>query len=261
MIQRAATRVAFAAVCLLIPHMQADAAPFRLRGIESGGELPDVSGAGFTASSGEFYKDVANPAVFPTSAAFHGVPILNLEQDSSWTIDPFGPNVAPDSNHATRDFYGNYPEGTYQTTTTTTPFALSVTPGSAVSGERAFFAFKLLPPGGPFSGMAPNPSGGRSTLDGVFIGRATVEDGASVSGDALFDVEGANPAIVELDGAPVLIGDQMFALRSYLVIDDGPAGDTFDLWFQVIPAPGVLFAFLPLALMKRQSRSTVDSTD
>jgi len=217
----------------------ASAAPFQFLSYEAGGPVKGIMGAGFTASSGSFFKDGFNAgSLLFTSAGFYG--FGNLEQDSAFTIDPFGPAVASGSNQATRDFYGDYPAGDYQANNASTAFGLIVGPGSGFDGSGGAFLGLGISPQPFFSGFAPNPGGGRSDLDGVFIARLTVEDGATISGDGLFAIQGIDAQTVVLDGDAVDFGGQPLALRSYLVIDNGPNGDTYDIWFQLIPSPGSL---------------------
>lgn len=118
------------------------------------------------------------------------------------------------------------------------------------------------------SHFAPTSAGGRSAYDGIFVGRFTIKAGESLSGGMLFNfVDPTSPtgfsgAMLALDGPGVAVGTtggvQVMGLRSYRVttvdiqnasaatsdgVNDGnPFGmaDSYDLWVQLIPAPGTL---------------------
>jgi len=220
----------------------ASAAPFQFLSFEAGGPVDGIVGQGFSSSGGgAFFKDGFNSgSLLFTSASFYG--FGNLEQDSAFTIDPFGPAAANGANATTRAFYGDYPAGDYQANNATTAFGIVVGPGSGFVGSDAFLGLGISPQ--PFiSGFAPNDGGGRSSADGVFIARLTVPDGQTVVGGGLFNIQDSQGDVAadffEVDGPSKELDGQQFQLKSYLVIDNGPNGDTYDIWFQV-PTPGSL---------------------
>jgi len=126
----------------------------------------------------------------------------------------------------------------------------------------------------PFmSGFAPNQGGGRSTDDGVFVGRFTIWASATLSGGGLAAVNKASTpgtfstGVLTLGGAPVFFPNinadgsgQFFVLEAFVVATptiinvgaaDGNqdpntfefgAAQVIDVWIHtaVIPTPGAL---------------------
>jgi hypothetical protein len=277
---------------LLVAAGAAIAAPFNALSYEAGGGLPGIEGAGITVSGGGFYTvDGAGDNVTGGGAA-NFTAVNEQEFDSHFALDGFGPSarnrtLTPANNSTmTLSFYGDYgPAGAagnnYNELEGTTqnglgpfnlPGAVYISgPGSHI-GDPAFddsnpdnqarAGMAVSPP--PVSSyFAPTATGGRSAFDGVFVGRFTIQAGATLSGGMFFNtiVGPGNDfgADLVLGGPAVLFqthnGPQLLALRSYLVgsVDiQGPsasAGDgetpfgaanVYDLWVQVVPTPGTL---------------------
>lgn len=247
----------------------ASAAPFQFVSYQAGGELPGILGAGFS-TSGSFYNltghgDFGSADISPGDD--------NEEFDSFMTIDDIGPSAL--TGTVTSAFYGDYIAPGYNGTDGADiagfggqagNYGIVEGPGSEILSNLVRVGLGIAPnPDQPtfVSGFAPLPGGGRSTLDGVFIGRLTVSRGASISGGGIFAItEGLDSfsGTFEIGGAPVvpettesLLASQPFILTAFLVaqpnglIDDGGFGDvpfgdgdTYDIWFHVVPTPGTL---------------------
>lgn len=289
----------------------AQAAPFAALSYEAGGGLPGIVGAGLTVSGGGFYVSAGagdnvlggGPANFTAGN--------EQEFDSRWSLSGFGPAArnrsitTGDNSSMTLSFYGDYgaagvvAQNWSELESTTQngfgPFhaagaAFVVGPGSHVGDDlgdgdqpenQARAGIGVSPPP-VLSHFAPNATGGRSSFDGVFVGRFTIQAGASLSGGMLFNtVDPSSPtnffgAHIALDGAGVAFnttnGVQVLGLRSYRVgsrdiqnpsdaTNEGvnvgtPFGlaDVYDLWVQVIPTPGALalFGIGGLTLIRRR---------
>lgn len=142
--------------------------------------------------------------------------------------------------------------------------------GDATQPEHSARAGLGVSPPSVLSHFAPNTTGGRSTLNGIFVGRFTIKAGATLSGGIYFNTFSAPGEYdghdLVLGGAPVLFnthnGTQFLALRAYQLNRAGPidlanpsaatfegiyegtpfgAANLIDLWVQVVPAPGTLF--------------------
>ncbi len=220
----------------------ASAAPFQFLSFEAGGPVDGIVGQGFGTTGGTFYKEAGNPSLLNAGPFLYGI-LPSFEQDSYFSIDSFGPTVSAGNQAATRAFYGDYPMGDYTASNAgTLPFSTILGPGStwdpsAVAPSAAYLGLGIAPQ--PFlSGFAPLAGGGgRSDLDGVFIARLTVADGESPIGGGLFSTQDG-AAEVEIDGPAADFGGQQLGLVSYLIPNAGGNGDTYDIWFQVIPTPG-----------------------
>ncbi|MBL8746694.1 MAG: PEP-CTERM sorting domain-containing protein, partial [Phycisphaerae bacterium] len=152
--------------------------------------------------------------------------------------------------------------------------------GTGANPENQARAGIAVAPPPVSSHFAPNVTGGRSAFDGVFVARFTVHSGATLSGGMFFNTLvapgqsfGAN---LVLGGPAVLFsthnGPQLFALRAYKVgstfidnpsdatsagLNDGiefGQADVWDLWVQVVPAPGsvALMGLAGLAGIRRR---------
>ncbi len=290
----------FSAASILALAGVAQGAAFNSLGFQAGGGLANISGTGFTVTGGSFFdQNGGAPNTSPATPA--GMNAGNfLEFDSYFCLDPMGAaarnrsSVTGNNSNRTLSFYGDYgpPGGAaadYNIGEFASGYTITFGPGSHIGDQsggtdpatpenRARVGLGVsagdgtgVPPVG--SGFAPNASGGRSMLDGVFIGRLTVSNGAALTGAIDFSVEHLNNAIdtheLILDGPGVAFitnnGPQVLALRSYLIaggstratplditvagladfagVDAGePFGsaDVYDLWVQVIPTPGAL---------------------
>ncbi len=223
----------------------ASAAPFQFLSFEAGGPVDGIVGQGFAPSSGAFYKEAGNPSLLNAGPFLYGI-LPTFEQDSYFAIDAFGPTVAAGNQAATRAFYGDYVPGDYTANNAgTLPFSTILGPGStwAAGNTAAYLGLGIAPQ--PFiSGFAPDGAGGRGE-DGVFIARLTVPTGETVTGGGLFNIQlgdnsGPIGAEFEVDGASIELDGQEYVLKSYLVPNAGANGDTYDVWFQVVPTPGSL---------------------
>ncbi|MDX2116159.1 MAG: hypothetical protein SFZ24_11160 [Planctomycetota bacterium] len=276
------------------------AAPFNALSYEAGGGVPGIQGEGFTVSANGFFNTNVTDTVAAQGSA--GFTAANFgEFDSYFALDGFGPaarnrSVGTSNNStATTGFYGNYgAPGTstanYDVGESIAGYQFIVGPGShigdfgnsgsaATPNNRARAGIGVAPP--PVSStFAPNASGGRSAFDGVFIGRMTVQAGATLSGGIVFTTQ-ADPTskAISLGGPAVSFltenGAQLLALRAYRVttVDitvastTGPSedpdtgepiafgrADVYDLWVQVIPAPGAvaLFGLAGVAGLRRR---------
>lgn len=262
----------------------ASAAPFNMVSYQaSGGLVPGVNGGTpFQVDFGGFFGAEGTDNVrAPTAATMTAANYY--EFDSYFGMDSFGPaakgrgNANMDTSFTTRDFYGDYPSGAlvppnFQDYNTASG-GLTVAPGTFI-GDPTFAApaNDPLAAGGiataiynngtqayTTSGFAPNPGGGRSMLDGVFVGRFTIAQGATLSGSILVVLnQGANQGTVAVGGTVNL--DQMYALTAFHVADlDIPVigynsgnqnqdftfgqASVYDVWFHVVPTPGALALF------------------
>ncbi len=280
----------------------AQGSPFNSLGFQGGGGLAGITGQGFTVANGFFFDGNGGaPNTSPSAPAGWTGANRFLEFDSYFCLDPFGPAArnrsTGTSNNSARTlaFYGDYgPPGAaaadYNVGEFATGYALTFGAGSHIGDptgsnpastpeNRARLGVGAsgaegsgVPPVG--SGFAPNATGGRSMLNGVFVGRLTVTTGAMLSGAIDFTIlqtamtpGGSETHELVLGGAAVSFmthtGPQLLALRAYLVagatrdavdvqlagladplgVNDGePFGlaDVYDLWVQVIPTPGAL---------------------
>ncbi|MDX2116158.1 MAG: hypothetical protein SFZ24_11155 [Planctomycetota bacterium] len=287
------------AIGVLVASAGAYAAPFNALSFEAGGGVPGIAGEGFTVSSGGFFNTNVTDTVAAQGAA--GFTAANFgEFDSYFALDGFGPaarnrSVGTSNNStATTSFYGNYgAPGTstanYDIGESIAGYQFIVGPGSHIGdfgnsgsaaspNNRARAGIGVAPP--PVSStFAPNASGGRSAFDGIFVGRMTVQAGATLSGGMLFNTQAGGSANLSLGGPAVAMatenGPQLLALRAYRVatVDitaastTGPAedpdtgepiafgrADVYDLWVQVIPTPGAvaLFGMAGVAGLRRR---------
>lgn len=267
------------------------AAPFQALSFEAGGGLPGIVGAGITVSGGGFFTaDGAGNNVAGGTAA-SATAGNEFQFDSHFALDGFGPtarnrSLTPANNGAmTTAFYGDYgapglAAANYDELEGPVFNAAGAAyvqgPGSHVGDpvgdasnpeNMARAGLGVSPP--PVSShFAPNMTGGRSALDGVFIGRFTVQAGASLSGGILFNtVDPTSPT--NFFGADLVLGGpavnfnttngvQALSLMAFRIgsVDiqnpsaataDGinvgnPFGlaDVYDLWVKVVPTPGTL---------------------
>ncbi len=270
----------------------ASAAPFLALSYEAGGGLPGFMGAGFSVSSGGFFTAGGAGTNISGGTAASMTAANEFEFDSHFSLDGFGPSarnrtVTPtDNSTMTLSFYNNYGpaglaaanynelEGTIQGGVG--PFnvpgaSFVASPGGHIGDEfgggppmenLAREGIAVSPP--PVSShFAPLPLGGRSNLDGVFVGRFTVVRGAAFSGGIFLNVVspgGFFGAPLTL-GAPAVVfntinGPQPLILRAYRINLCGPVNiqnpsdataagvnsgnpfgpaDVYDVWVQVDP--------------------------
>lgn len=288
---------------LFVAAGSACALPFRAVSYEAGGGLPGIVGAGFTVDRGGFFTaDGAGDNVVGGTAASM-TSANEFEFDSHFALSGFGPSArnrssTPGNNSAmTLSFYGDYgtagaAAANWDEMESTTqngfgPFAAAgaayvLGPGSHVGDpaadgsnpeNSARAGIAVAPPvASPNNNtwFAPNVGGGRSQYDGCFVGRFTIQAGATLSGGLFFSVltglqlpdPTASDGNLTLGGPGVAFlthnGPQLLGLRGYKVgtvdiqntsaatsagVNDGePFGlaDVWDLWVQVIPAPGTI---------------------
>lgn len=281
----------------------ASAATFRVFGYQAGGGIQGVAGQGILVDRGGFFvADGAGTDVLPasTGAFLHS---NEFEFDTHWGLDGFGPSArnrlsGPTNNSTmTTTFYGNYgPAGAssadYNELETIPGASYVIAPGSHIGDttglgslphDMARGGLGVAPPM-VVSTFAPNATGGRSTLDGVFIGRFTIQSGAVLSGGILLDVARSGMLSdsheMSLGGPAVLFqtenGVQPIALRAYKINQaigsvsianpsiatfDGVgigasfgAADVWDLWVQTVPSVGVAGLALPGLLRSARRR-------
>lgn len=305
------------AVIALIAAAGAIAAPFEIISIDAGTGPASLTGVGIMTSTGSFFNAGTGgpldrgvialaPANAYTAAGFE-------EFDSHFSIDPFGPSArnrsvaTANNSHATLTFYGDYgPAGGIAANHDEGDFNPGgfyvLGPGGHISNDSgnpittpnhlARGSVGFAPPPVP-SYFAPNAAGGRSTRDGIFLGRFTVQAGATISGSLRIDVvdpsspSGFSSAVLTLGGPAVLVGTssgpQLLALSAYPIhaglplrgdsfditiptsvdppLDDsgmplpfGPA-HVYDLWAAEIPTPGAAtFLVLCSAMAARRKR-------
>lgn len=301
---------------LLVFSGAATAAPFQVYAFEAGGGLPGIIGQGFTVSAGGFFTaEGAGDNIFGGAAAAM-TDANEFEFDSHFALDGFGPSARnrterpADNSFATTNFYGDYgapgehaasydelegtqnalgpfnAAGTTYLSTNDSHVGDPQIPGritpenqarGAVATVRTVGGMRMSSP--VSSHFAPNAPGGRSTNDGVFIGRLTIQRGAQLSGGIYLGTSiapnEAPGAELRLNGPAGLFqtsgGPQMLVFRSYLVvgltlvnrsaatsdgIDGGNAfgrADVYDLWVQV-PPPGVpvLLALAGIGAVRRR---------
>lgn len=258
----------------------AHAAPFNTISHTSGGAVPGINGPGIFVSEGGFFDADGAEIQAPGTGTFTGANAF--EFDSYIALNGFGPSArgrvtAPANNSAvTRAFYGNYPAlnnnpalGDHNSQGGT------VGPGSHVgdlflgSGNNVLaveYGLGSIPPH-TTSTFAPNAGGGRSTFDGVFLGRLTIPLNAVLSGGILLNVRIGATAMFDsavlpfsgsddVAGTPALFDGQLIALTAFRITtheagvlsgssDENAFGDfgaarTVDLWAHVIPTPGTL---------------------
>ncbi len=212
----------------------ASAAPFQLLSFEAGGGLEGVGGAGFWPSAGEFFLSTENSNHPLSASAGDFTTSSELDFDSYLTIDDFGPSAGAEPSSAdTRALYADYPASAHQAHTNSTSPLVILLAGSNLSPTMAQFGAAISPQ--PFmSGFAPLSGGGRSEVDGIFVARFTVQQGASVEGGAVFSIltqSGGELIDLTLDGPRVDGSEQAYRLRSYLV-STSASGDTYDIWIQ-----------------------------
>lgn len=283
-----------AALGVLAVAGSAVAAPFRALSFEAGGGLPGIAGQGIFVNQGGFFtSDGAGNNVLGGTAA-SATSGNEFQFDSHFALDGFGPtarnrSVTPANNGAaTLAFYGDYGapgaaaanydelEGTAQNGHG--PFNL---PGAAyVQGPGSHIGDPAGDASNPENsaraglGVAPPPidswfapagilRGGRSTNDGIFVGRFTVKTGAILSGGLFFNTA---PMAGASDGHDLVLGgaaqsfltnngSQNLVLRSYLVttvdltnpsastvdgvVNGNPFGmaDVYDLWVHTAGGP------------------------
>lgn len=273
----------------------ASAAPFEILSYEAGGGIPGITGDGIIVSTGTFFNTQ------PINYRTHAQPASTFgagnfsEFDSYFAIDGFGPSARnrsfqpANNSHATLAFYGDYgpPGGAaadYDVGELVPGGAFVMSPGNHIGNEsgdpistppnRARGAVAFSPP--PIrSGFAPNATGGRSTRDGIFLGRFTVQAGATLSGSLLLSTTdpssplGFDSAIVTIRGPGVLMGTtsgpQLIAISAVPLFagllrgsplditvptldEEEPFGlaDVYDFWAREVPTPAGV-ALLPLA--------------
>jgi len=238
------TKILTAASVLAIAGA-ASAAQFQFLAVAAGGNgaQPGVAGAGFTAVGGSFFHDLGfggNTAESLNPLLFDVFP--QIEFDTYSSISAIGPAVGGTSA-VTRNFYGDLAG---VNSNNVAPFALVVSAGSVSNGTNMFFGLGIQPQ--PYnSGFAPNVGGGRSTNDGVFLGRYTVSNNGSISGGARMSLKDiGDPATyqaeVTIGGGPVQIGAFQYELIPF-VVADVTQGRVHDLWLVQIPTPGALALF------------------
>jgi hypothetical protein len=281
-----------AALGILAVAGSAMAAPFRALSYEAGGGVPGIAGMGFSVSSGGFFVADGAGGNIDGGGAANFTTANEQEFDSRFSLSGFGPtarnrSVTPGNNStATLMFYGNYGapgaaaanwdelESTAQNGFG--PFhqpgaAFIIGPGSHIGDpmldgsnpeNQARAGIAVSPP--PVeSHFAPNATGGRSANDGIFVGRFTVKDGATLSGGLFFNTF---PMPGSSDGHDLVLGGgsvafmthngvQNLVLRSYKVadvslttpsiatidggVDGNPFGaaDVYDLWVHTAGGP------------------------
>jgi hypothetical protein len=275
----------------------ASAAPFRVFGYQAGGGIHGVAGQGISVDRGGFFVAEGAGSDVLTAGAGSFMAVNEFEFDTHWALDGFGPSArnrlsAPVNNSTmTMNFYGNYgpPGGVsadYNELETIPGASYVVAPNSHIGDttgmgglphNMARAGIAVVPPS-VVSTFAPNATGGRSTLNGVFVGRFTIQQGAVLSGGIMLDVA-RTPTMsdihdLELGGPAVLFqtesGPQMLALRGYRInISTGGtlnianasiatfdglgvgapfgAADVWDLWVQVVPSVGAAWLAVPAA--------------
>lgn len=271
------------AASILVLAAGASAAPFRMLTYQaSGGVVGGVNGGqALAVDIGGFFHSEVTPAVISGGAGSYSAANF-AEFDSYFGMDSFGPTArgrgTGDDSTATRNFYGNYPAASPVPPNfgdkNTAASGLTVSPGAFI-GDLSFadpvkekqaaagIATAVYNNGldaFTVSGFAPNPGGGRSDLDGVFVGRFTIRTGATLSGALAVTLnDGSDQGTVAIGGTIML--DQEYALTAFEVaqvnitpvlgfaggnLPDfsgfGPA-TTYDLWFHVVPTPGALALF------------------
>lgn len=298
-------------IASLLLAASAGAAPFHVLSYEAGGGLPGVAGMGYSVDFGGFFTaDGAGDNVVGGGAA--NFTVANEQAfDSHFALDGFGPTarcriapspVPPDLYETfTQLFYGDYGPGltglnNYNELEGTTqnghgPFnavgAVYISaPGSHIGdpllggvNENSARAGMAVSPPPVLSHFAPNVTGGRSPHHGVFVGRFTIKEGATLSGGIVLNTSVA-PGVFDthelvLGGSSVLFqtsgGPQYLSLRAYRVTEtifnlSNPSaasgnGETpyglakvIDVWVQV-PGPGApAVAMLPMLLVTTQRR-------
>lgn len=260
----------------------AHAAPFKVISHTAGGAVPGISGPGiYVSAQGFFDADGAGPG---STSANGFTAANNFEFDSYVALSGVGPSVrnratvgVTNNSTTTLNFYqtgypaannnpalGDYnvPGGTFGPGSHVGDLFLSE--GDNVLGSE--YGLGSVPPDTD-SGFAPNVGGGRSTLDGVFVGRYTIPAGATLTGGLILNVRVGNTAAFEsgtlmlsgvdnVAGPGVTIVGQQMALTAFLVTNiadgvlvgnsDENAFDNFgaarvlDLWAHVVPTPGSL---------------------
>jgi hypothetical protein len=293
----------FAIIWALLTSGIVQAAPFNPLSVDVGGDLPGYDGPGIRVDAGGFFvADGAGSHVSVGSATNFSAE-NEQEFDSHYTIDQRGPSArnraaSPQHNsNATLNFYGDYgpPGGSaadYNEAETIPGAFLFINPGTHIGDalgdgnepeDAAEGGYFIVPPSVK-SGFAPNPEGGRSEFDGVFIARLTIKAGAVLSGGVFFAVL-VEPGVYDnrtiLVGGPAVMFQtstterQELALRAYRVTtvelsnpslataagynDGTPFGmaDVYDLWVQTVPASGTLCLgplFLLVSVSRRRAR-------
>lgn len=261
----------------------ASAAPFAVVSHSSGGAVPGIAGPGIYVSSGGFYDGDGNgpDSIGPSNPTGYTA-ANNLEFDTYIALNGFGPSArgaatlqVGNNSVTTRNFYGNYPAlNNNPSLGNHSAAGGTVAPGSHVgdpflSGTMNVLGIEYglgsIPPD-TTSTFAPNVGGGRSTLDGVFVGRLTIPLGATLSGGIVLNIRTSATtfdsgtlmlnAVDNVGGPAVTIAGQQFALTAFLITthqagtlsglsDENAFGDfgaarTVDLWAHVVPTPGSL---------------------
>lgn len=221
----------------------ASAAQFQFLSIQAGGGVPGILGEGFRPSPGAtFFQDAFGGNVADAvNPAFIGL-APSVEFDTYASISAIGPVVNGAGSMVSRSFYGDLPAGDVNNAGGT----LTVGPGSQFTTAVMNYGLGVSPQ--PFlSGKAPNQGGGRSDLDGVFLGRYTVTNGGTLQGGGLMAIKDqGDPATytgnVTIGGGPVQLGASPYELTPFLVTSNAQ-GNVYDLWLVQIPTPGALALF------------------
>lgn len=277
----------------------AHAAPFTALSYEAGGGLPGIVGQGFSVDFGGFFVAAGAGTNVLGGTSINFTPGNEQEFDSHFSFDPFGPAArnrttgATNNSTMTLNFYGNYgptsntntpgPGGSHEALDQIPGGVFIVGPGSHIgvpggTENQARAGIAVSPPPVP-SGFAPNATGGRSTLDGIFVGRFTIKANATLSGGMLFNTvdpssgSGFFGANLTLGGPDVAFntinGVQRLVLRAYQVgtialenpsdatIDqDNEFGSAkvLDVWVHLLPTPGAvaLFGMGGMAMLRRR---------
>lgn len=247
-------------------------APFNALSVEGGGGLPGTFGQGFIVTSGGFFD--RNQGLGAMINTFHA-PLNFFEFDTHPALDSKGPTARAGS--ATAVFYGDYGALGYNEGSTLLGASSIYGPGTHVGDWLASGlpstpelamrgGWAISPPPVP-SGFAPNATGGRSTSDGVFVARLTVQSGSQFTGGIDFAIQ-TSPGMsargnLVLNGASPTIGGQRYGLRAFLVaqpnitiptrttaagviggVNFGVA-EVWDIWVVQNPAPLPLFLIAP----------------